>query len=58
LYYKKDGKWVAVKNSSSYEIVKDRYNNVKFEPVTTTAMRLEIQLPVEYAAGVHEWSVK
>jgi len=31
---------------------------VKFEPVTTTAMKLEVQLPVEYAAGIHEWSVK
>ncbi len=58
LYYKKDGEWMAVKNTSSYEIVKDKYNEVKFEPVTTTAMKLEVQLPVEYAAGIHEWSVK
>ena len=58
LYYKKDGDWVPVKNSSAYEIAKDKYNTVKFEPVTTTAMKLEVQLPVEYAAGVHEWKLK
>ncbi|MES1220465.1 MAG: beta-L-arabinofuranosidase domain-containing protein [Bacteroidota bacterium] len=58
LYYKKDGNWVEVKNISSYEIVKDKYNTVTFEPVTTTAMKLEVQLPVEYAAGVHEWIIK
>jgi len=58
LYYKKDGEWVPVKNTSSYEIAKDKYNEVKFEAVTTTAMKLEVQLPVEYAAGVHEWSLK
>ncbi|MEJ0101683.1 MAG: glycoside hydrolase family 127 protein [Bacteroidota bacterium] len=58
LYYKKEGEWVPVKNSSSYEIAKDKYNTVKFEPVTTTAMKLEVQLPAEYAAGVHEWRVK
>lgn len=58
LYYKKDNQWVQVKNTTSYEIAKDKYNEVKFEPVTTTAMKLEVQLPAEYATGVHEWSVK
>ncbi|MES1221997.1 MAG: glycoside hydrolase family 127 protein, partial [Bacteroidota bacterium] len=58
LYYKSGNEWIPVKNTSSYEIVKDKYNGVKFEPVTTTAMKLEVQLPLEYAAGVHEWKVK
>lgn len=58
LYYKKDGQWMEVKNTSSYEIAKDKYNEVKFEPVTTTAMKLEVQLPADYAAGIHEWSLK
>lgn len=58
LYYKKDGEWVVVKNTSRYEIAKDKYNTVKFDPVTTSAMKLELQLPVDNSAGMHEWIVK
>lgn len=58
LYYKKDGEWIAVKNTSEYEIAKDKYNTVKFEPVTTMAMKLEVQLPVDNSAGVHEWILR
>ena len=58
LYYKKDGQWVAVVNKGAYEIVKDKYNLVQFEPVTTTAIRLELQLSVDNSAGIHEWEVK
>jgi len=49
---------VPVKNTTPYEIVKDTYNTVKFEPVTTTALKLEVKLPVDYATGIHEWIVK
>ncbi|OJY95847.1 MAG: six-hairpin glycosidase [Sphingobacteriales bacterium 40-81] len=58
LFYKKEGEWLPVKNTSPYEISKDKYNTVNFEPVTTTALKLEIQQPVEHSTGVHEWMVK
>jgi len=58
LYYKKDGKWVPVKNTTPYEIAKDKYNILNFEPVQTTALKLEVQLPVDNSAGIHEWVVK
>ncbi|TDH26606.1 glycoside hydrolase family 127 protein [Segetibacter sp. 3557_3] len=56
--YKEGENWVPVKNSTDYEIAKDKYNTVKFEPVTTTALRIEVQLPEKQSAGVHEWIVK
>lgn len=58
LYYKKDGEWVPVQVIGSYEIAKDKYNTVKFEPIKTTALKLEVQLPADHATGIHEWSVK
>lgn len=58
IYYKKDGEWVPVIPTSNYEIAKDKYNSVTFEPVTTTALKLEVQLPVDNATGIHEWMVK
>ncbi|MFT3946555.1 MAG: glycoside hydrolase family 127 protein [Agriterribacter sp.] len=58
LLYKKDGEWVPVKNTTAYETAKDKYNTVSFEPVTTTALKLEIQQSADHSAGVHEWMVK
>jgi hypothetical protein len=58
LQYKKGEEWVPVKNLQAYETAKDKYNTVTFEPVTTTALRMVIQLPDNYATGVHEWIVK
>lgn len=59
LYYKNDaGEWVTVKNLNSYDVVKGSANIVNFEPVKTTAMKLEIKQPKEYSCGLFEWSVK
>lgn len=58
ILYKKGDEWVPVKNTTAYEIAKDKYNAVQFEPVTTTALKLEVQLPAENASGLHEWMVK
>lgn len=58
IYYKKDEQWIPVTNTSVYEIAKDKYNSVRFEPLTTTALKLEVQLPVKYATGIHEWVVE
>jgi len=58
VYYKKDGLWVPVKNTTPYDIAKDKYNILEFAPVQTTALKLELQLPVDNSAGIHEWAVK
>jgi hypothetical protein len=58
LLYLKDGAWVPVHNTAAYEVAKDRYCAVSFDPVTTTALRLEVVLPADNSAGIHEWSVQ
>ena len=59
LYYKNDkGDWVPVKNLTEYGVVKGAANIVNFEPVKTSAMKLEIKQPADYSCGVFEWSVK
>ena len=58
LFYKKDGEWVPVKNTTPYTISKDSYNKVTFEPVNTTALKMVIQLPADNSTGIHEWAVK
>ena len=50
--------WKPVEVLGEYELGKDRYNTVRFKPVETKSLRLEIQLPEEHSSGIHEWIVK
>ena len=58
LYYRSGEEWVEVKAKGEYGTAKDRFNVLAFEPVTTSGLRLEIQLPRRASSGVHEWVVK
>ena len=57
-FYKAGDKWLPVKNINIYGVDKDKYNTVRFAPVRTTALRLEIQLPDKFSTGIQEWKVK
>jgi uncharacterized protein len=56
--YEKDGKWVPVNNLSGYLVIKDGWNTMKFSPVNTRSLRLNVKLPVDFSSGIHEWIVK
>ncbi|HSW02177.1 MAG TPA: glycoside hydrolase family 127 protein [Sedimentisphaerales bacterium] len=49
-----DGKFEPVKNANPYGLEKDGFNNVAFEPVKTTALKIEIKLQEKWSAGVQE----
>jgi uncharacterized protein len=57
ILYKSNDQWLPVKTRKNYEVLKDQYSEVTFEPVSTEAIRLEIDLPKEHSAGMMEWSV-
>ncbi|MEO6711540.1 MAG: beta-L-arabinofuranosidase domain-containing protein [Planctomycetota bacterium] len=57
----KDGEaWkpVVLSPGSSYGVGKDAFAEISFEPVETSALRVEIQLRKEFSAGVLEWKVE
>lgn len=59
LYYKDNaGQWQPVANPDEYTVRKGDANMVTFDPVTTTAMKLEVVLPEKNSAGVFEWTVR
>lgn len=59
VYYKNtSGAWVPVQNLTQYPLEKGTACEVRFEPVKTTAVKLEVELPEENAAGLFEWEVK
>jgi hypothetical protein len=52
----KDGdEWKPVATSSTCGVEKDKLNAVSFQPVTTTAIRLEAQLQPDVSGGILEW---
>jgi DUF1680 family protein len=54
----KDGKdWKPVPESTDYPVAKDKYCEVRFNQVTTTALRLEVQLEKDFSGGILEWRV-
>jgi hypothetical protein len=58
LYYKDaEGNWAPVKNLDEYGREKGLPNQVRFEPVKTTAVKLEVALPERHASGVFEWEI-
>jgi DUF1680 family protein len=57
LLYKDQGRWRAVPNASGYGLEKDKFNNVRFDPVETQFLRLEAQLQPGFSAGILEWRI-
>jgi DUF1680 family protein len=58
VFYRSGKEWLPVKAADAYGVAKDGWNTVKFAPVRTTALRLEVQLQANWSAGVHEWKIK
>ena len=58
LYKNSDGEWEPVKAEGPYPTEKYAPCEVNFAPVTTEALRLEVDLPEELSAGLYEWEVK
>jgi len=58
ILYKSGEDWLPVKAAGEYAVAKDAWNTVKFAPVRTSALRLEVQMQKDWSAGVHEWKIK
>jgi len=52
--------WKPVEQPSGYGLALGRFNLVKFKPVKTTSLRLEVQCQDErgrFAMGIYEWRI-
>ncbi len=59
IYYKDaTDNWVPVENTTPYSVMKGVASDVSFAPVKTTAVKLEVKLPADNAAGLFEWEVE
>lgn len=58
ILYKTGDDWLPVAAAGGYDTAKDAWNTVKFAPVRTRALRLEVRSQDDWSAGVHEWTIK
>jgi DUF1680 family protein len=57
LYKDAAGAWKPVEGAE-FGVAKDTYNIVRFKPVLTSALRIELVMQPNLSAGVQEWKVK
>jgi hypothetical protein len=57
LLYKDGSEWKPV-DDATFGTLKDQVNRTTFKHVNTTALRLEVKLQKEWAAGIWEWTVR
>jgi DUF1680 family protein len=58
LLYRDGDRWTPVTGAGEFGVAKDAYNTVRFAPVRTTALRIELVMQPNVSAGVQEWRVK
>ena len=59
IYYMDDkGAWQPVEDDSGYPVKKFADCTVTFKTVTTSALKIELELQDKLSAGIYEWAVK
>lgn len=58
ILYKDGETWKPVEAVGEYGVEKNRFNGVRFKPVTTSGLRLEVTMQRNWSAGVQEWKLK
>jgi len=58
LLYKDGDQWKPIETQDQFAIAKDKFNSVKFTPVTTTALRVELQAQSNFSVGMQKWTLK
>jgi len=56
--YRSGDQWLPIETRDMFGIAKDTYNTVRFNPVRTSAIRLEVVLPSAFSSGIQEWKLK
>ena len=58
LLYKDGTDWKPVERPDVYGVAQDRFNEVTFARIKTTAVRIEAHLHPGWSAGICEWQVE
>ena len=56
--WREGGQWKTVPDGTNFPVAKDRFNSASFAPVTTDAVRLDVQLQKGFSSGILQWRLK
>lgn len=56
--YRTAAEWKPVPGATTGAPTKDEWNVLKFQPVDTSGLRIEVELQPNYSGGILEWRVK
>jgi len=57
ILYRDAEQWKPVADTEPFTAAKDRFNQTKFAPLETSALRIEVQLQPDVSGGILEWKV-
>ena len=57
MFWLNGNRWQEINPKEGFKVAKDEWSEVSFEPLTTTAVRLEVNFPGDFSGGIHEWEV-
>jgi hypothetical protein len=57
LLWRDGDEWKPVSSTDDYAVAKDCFNQLRFDPVTADALRIEVQLQPDFSGGILEWRV-
>ena len=57
LEYRDGQDWKPVKTADAYSVALDKWCEIRFDPVTTTSLRLVLKMKPDFSVGIHEWKV-
>ena len=58
LFYRENDAWKPVRNPGNFGVSKDVFNQVNFEAVNTTALKIEVNLAPGLSGGILEWQAE
>ena len=58
LFYQSGIEWLPVVAEAPFGVARDQWNVVRFAPVTTSGLRIELAMQEKFSAGVQEWRVQ
>jgi hypothetical protein len=58
ILYKAGEEWKPVDTGDAFGVARNQFNEVKFKPVTTTGLRVEVQAQPNFSVGLQKWTVK
>jgi hypothetical protein len=57
-FYKDQDQWKPVDTTNTYTVSENQFDTISFKSITTTGVRLEVQLQTNWSGGIEAWKLQ